>query len=262
MEYINKVKHWEVIDADTIRLELDLGYHLSFEINARLIGIDAPETRLLAERQTGRKVSEVALKWLLEAEGVEYNPADRLDDSPGKPSQSTALLFDLDDSALSGLVFKSSTGSRDKFGRGLGDLFNPENPERTLAGYLLRAGLVVPYSGGTKRVWTKEKLDTISVKCESILNGTPPHVYPEKSASDLMVDLARLGIQLEAHGDRLRYSPRSAVTPDLADRMKAHKAELLAILRPEIEAPNDQRFDDWPEHTLARILHAIKWNTK
>jgi hypothetical protein len=46
-----------------------------------------------------------------------------------------------------------------------------------------------------------------------------------------MVDLARLGIRLEAHGDRLRYSPRSAVTPDLSDRMKAHKNQLLAMLR-------------------------------
>ena len=51
------------------------------------------------------------------------------------------------------------------------------------------------------------------------------------SATQLMTDLARLGIHIEAHGDRLRYSPRSAVTPDLADRMKAHKGDLLAILR-------------------------------
>ena len=47
------------------------------------------------------------------------------------------------------------------------------------------------------------------------------------SAAQLMTDLTRLGIHVEAHGDRLRYSPRSAVTPDLADRMKAHKGELL-----------------------------------
>lgn len=52
-----------------------------------------------------------------------------------------------------------------------------------------------------------------------------------------MNDLARLGIRIEAHGDRLRYSPRSAVTPDLADRMKAHKGELLALLRDDPEAP-------------------------
>ena len=56
--------------------------------------------------------------------------------------------------------------------------------------------------------------------------------------ADLMTDLARLGIRIEAHGDRLRYSPRSAVTPDLARRMKAHKGELLAILRRDSTAPS------------------------
>jgi len=66
--------------------------------------------------------------------------------------------------------------------------------------------------------------------------------------TELVADLARLGIRLEAHGNRLRYSPRSAVTPDLADRMKTHKGELLAILRPEagaaIASDDDQRTDD------------------
>ena len=49
--------------------------------------------------------------------------------------------------------------------------------------------------------------------------------------AQLITDLTRLGIHIEAHGDRLRYAPRSAVTPDLTDRMKTHKDELLAILR-------------------------------
>ena len=53
------------------------------------------------------------------------------------------------------------------------------------------------------------------------------------TAHELLTDLDRLGIPIEAHGDRLRYSPRSAVTPDLAQRMKAHKPALLAILAGE-----------------------------
>lgn len=57
------------------------------------------------------------------------------------------------------------------------------------------------------------------------------------NAAELLLDLGRLGIRLEAHGDRLRYSPRSALTPDLLDRLKSHKAELLALLRPAPEAP-------------------------
>ena len=51
------------------------------------------------------------------------------------------------------------------------------------------------------------------------------------TAADLIADLAQLGIQLEAHGDRLRFWPRSAVTPDLAQRMKARKRQLLFLLR-------------------------------
>jgi len=59
------------------------------------------------------------------------------------------------------------------------------------------------------------------------------------TTADLMTDLARLGITLEAHGDRLRYSPRSAVTPDLAQRMKTHKGEVLALLRTNCDMVTD-----------------------
>jgi hypothetical protein len=56
------------------------------------------------------------------------------------------------------------------------------------------------------------------------------------SAAELLLDLDRLGIQLEADGERLRYFPRSALTPDLLARLKAHKADLLAMLRPSPDA--------------------------
>ena len=46
----------------------------------------------------------------------------------------------------------------------------------------------------------------------------------------LLVELARRGIELRAAGDRLRYHPRSAMTSDLADRLTAHRGDLLAIL--------------------------------
>ncbi len=44
----------------------------------------------------------------------------------------------------------------------------------------------------------------------------------------LLADLTGLGIEVVAHGDRLRYHPQSAMTPDLMRRMKTHKRELLA----------------------------------
>jgi hypothetical protein len=53
------------------------------------------------------------------------------------------------------------------------------------------------------------------------------------SAAQLLADLARLNVRLEVHGDRLRFHPRSAMTPELLDLMKAHKAELLVLLRPK-----------------------------
>ena len=50
------------------------------------------------------------------------------------------------------------------------------------------------------------------------------------TANELIANLNRAGIRLEAHDDRLRYFPRSKVTPDLLDGMKACKADLLATL--------------------------------
>ena len=57
------------------------------------------------------------------------------------------------------------------------------------------------------------------------------------TATTLINDLARLEIQLKADGDRLRYAPRSAVTPALAEQIKAHKGELLEILRNPTTCP-------------------------
>lgn len=51
------------------------------------------------------------------------------------------------------------------------------------------------------------------------------------SVADLLAELNRLGVQLKADGDRLGFGPRGLVPPDLADRIRAHKAELLALVR-------------------------------
>jgi hypothetical protein len=59
------------------------------------------------------------------------------------------------------------------------------------------------------------------------------------STPELLSELDRLGVRLEADGDRLRYSPRSALTPELFARLKAHKAELLALLRGALTVPAD-----------------------
>ena len=53
----------------------------------------------------------------------------------------------------------------------------------------------------------------------------------ETVVARLLADLSGRGIELAAYGNRLRYRPRSALTPKLAERLRTHKAELLAILR-------------------------------
>jgi hypothetical protein len=54
-----------------------------------------------------------------------------------------------------------------------------------------------------------------------------------KRLVDLIVDLDRPGVQeLIPDGHRLWFRPRSALTPDLLERLKSHKAELLGPLRP------------------------------
>lgn len=52
-------------------------------------------------------------------------------------------------------------------------------------------------------------------------------------AENLIDDCDSLGIELWAESGQIRYrGPRGAITPDLAGRLRAHKAEVLAILDP------------------------------
>lgn len=59
------------------------------------------------------------------------------------------------------------------------------------------------------------------------------------AVADLVAVLTARGIVLQAEGGRLRFRPKAAMTPDLAERVKLHKPELLALLAggPEAEAP-------------------------
>jgi NADPH-dependent ferric siderophore reductase len=46
----------------------------------------------------------------------------------------------------------------------------------------------------------------------------------------LLAELIARGIELQAHGDRLRFRPQKAMTGNLVARDKAHKPALLALL--------------------------------
>lgn len=60
---------------------------------------------------------------------------------------------------------------------------------------------------------------------------TPSHViHSERSIPGILADVARRGITLQAGAGKIRFRPRSAMTPDLAERIKAHRPALLALL--------------------------------
>jgi hypothetical protein len=77
------------------------------------------------------------------------------------------------------------------------------------------------------------------------------------SAADLLFELNRRGIRLEANSDRLRYHPQSALTPDLLALLKAHKAELLAILNANQQA-EAAKHGDQPQADQAGHLETAR----
>lgn len=50
------------------------------------------------------------------------------------------------------------------------------------------------------------------------------------TATEILSELERRGVQLEAHGDRLRFRPVEAVSPDLLETLRARKPEILRLL--------------------------------
>ena len=67
----------------------------------------------------------------------------------------------------------------------------------------------------------------------------------DASAAMLLTELVRRRIELWPHGDRLRFRPRSAMTRELAERVKSQKPALLALLRRG--RPPETRPGDWRE---------------
>jgi hypothetical protein len=63
------------------------------------------------------------------------------------------------------------------------------------------------------------------------------------NTATLLIDLGRRGIRLEVQSERLRYYPRSAVTPELFDRLKSHKAQLLDAIERFEECAAIMEFD-------------------
>ena len=76
----------------------------------------------------------------------------------------------------------------------------------------------------------------------------------------LLANLNDLGIQLEAEGERLRFRPCEKVTPELACRLKAHKAALLELLqRPKNAKAKPQPILHPRAPALASAAHPEAW---
>src|SRR6266545_4974089 len=52
------------------------------------------------------------------------------------------------------------------------------------------------------------------------------------TAAALIAELRARGVELIPTGDRIRFRPASAVPPDLVERLRHHKAEVLRLLTP------------------------------
>ena len=50
------------------------------------------------------------------------------------------------------------------------------------------------------------------------------------NAKALLAELRGRGVEVVADGDLLRYRPMSVITPELLDRLRAHKPGLLKLL--------------------------------
>ena len=67
------------------------------------------------------------------------------------------------------------------------------------------------------------------------------------TARELLAEILNRGIELATDGDRLRYRPADAVTPELADAITRHKPALIELLA---------RPDDW------HIGDPIDWDSE
>jgi len=75
------------------------------------------------------------------------------------------------------------------------------------------------------------------------------------TTSELLTQLARSGVRIEAHRGRLRFQPRDRVTADQLEGLRAHKAELLTTLAKSAAAcPPCGGGDDWPGWAADPVL--------
>lgn len=53
-------------------------------------------------------------------------------------------------------------------------------------------------------------------------------------AESVLAELRSCGVELRVAGDRLRFRPAEAVSPELLDKLRTYKPEVLRLLRPAV----------------------------
>jgi len=116
-QYRAKVTH--IVDGDTIDVELDLGFDITYKARIRFQGVNTPEsrTRDLEEKALGLAAKDFVGRWLVEQTGM--NP-----------------------------VIETSLDKKGKFGRVLGRILDDEGV--CLNDVLIAEGIATPYFGGKR----------------------------------------------------------------------------------------------------------------
>ncbi len=124
----------ELIDGDSFRLVLDLGFRIEYVVYCRVAGIDAPEMRFGPRELNGPKPPPGGVhvrNWV-------------------------SRWFEIHRSC----VWHSL--SIDKYGRSLGDVLDVGLDGTALGLSMVRAGVARHYDGKTQRVeWTDAELDAV-----------------------------------------------------------------------------------------------------
>lgn len=129
--YVYIIKSYEIIDGDTLRCDIDLGFDLTIKIDVRIDGIDTPEVNRITQRPAGNVATEFARYWLTEA-------------------------------TKNGRKIYCHSIERDKYaGRIVGRVLNDQGAK--LGQFLIASKVAHVYDGsGPRPEWTEEELDEIS----------------------------------------------------------------------------------------------------
>ena len=75
---------------------------------------------------------------------------------------------------------------------------------------------------------------------------------------DLLGEMRRLGVTLEARGDRLRFRPAKVLPPALLNDLRVHKAQLLEELRRDAEPDPELDLTNLPDAEIRKIRAQLR----